>query len=90
MEQNKQLSLQFASISGKKVTADFTGGDVTSDVGVLVMRETANKIGIIEQLTEAIHDKRHRVMYNMKLLNSSSKGYFKSYAGMKMPMTPMI
>lgn len=30
MEQNKQLSLQFASISGKKVTADFTGGDVTS------------------------------------------------------------
>ena len=44
MERNKQLSLQFASISCKKVTADFTGGDVTSDVGVLVMRETANKI----------------------------------------------
>ena len=47
MEQNKQLSLQFASISGKKVTANFTGGDVTSDVGVMVMGETANKIGII-------------------------------------------
>jgi len=60
MEQSKQLSLQFASISGKKVTADFTGGEVTSDVGVLVMRETANKIGIIEQLTEAIHDERHQ------------------------------
>ena len=29
MEQNKQLSFNFASISGKKVTADFTGGDVT-------------------------------------------------------------
>ncbi len=62
MEQNKQLSLQFASISGRKVIADFTGGDVTSDVGVLVMRETANKIGIIEQLTQAIHDERHQVM----------------------------
>ena len=60
MEQNKQISLQFASISGKKVTADFTGGEVTSDVGVLVMRETADKIEIIEQLTEAIHDKRHQ------------------------------
>jgi len=59
MEENKQISLQFASISGKKVSADFTGGDVTSDVGVLVMRETANKIRIIEKLTEAIHDKRH-------------------------------
>ena len=60
MEQNKQLSLQFASISGKKVTADFTGGDVTSDVGVLVMREIANRIGIMEQLAKAIHDERHQ------------------------------
>ena len=60
MEENKQLSLQFASISGKKVTADFSGGDVTSDVGVMVMREISNKIGIIEQLTRAIHDERHQ------------------------------
>jgi len=60
MRQNKQLTLEFKNISGKKVAADFTGGEVTSDVGVLVMRETANKIGIIEQLTEAIHDERHQ------------------------------
>jgi hypothetical protein len=60
MEQNTQLSFNFASISGKKVTADFTGGDVTSDVGVLVMKETANKIGIIEKLAKAIHDERHQ------------------------------
>ncbi len=60
MEQNKQLSLKFASISGKKVTADFSGGDVTSDAGVLVMKETANKIGIIERLVQAIHDERHQ------------------------------
>ena len=60
MEQNKQLSLQFAFISGKKVTTDFTGGVVTSDVGVLVMIETAKRIGIIEQLAETIHDKRHQ------------------------------
>ena len=60
MEENKQLSLQFASISGKKVTADFTGGDVTSDVGVLAMREIAQKIGIIEQLARAIHEERHQ------------------------------
>ena len=39
MEENKQLSIQFSSISGKKVTADFTGGEVTSDVGVMIMRE---------------------------------------------------
>jgi len=60
MEQNKRYSFQFASISGKKVTADFSGGDVTSDAGVLVMKETANKIGIIERLVQAIHDERHQ------------------------------
>ena len=60
MEENKQLLLQFASISGKKVTADFTGGDVTSDSGVMAMREIAQKTGIIEQLARAIHDERHQ------------------------------
>ncbi len=59
MEENKQIALQFASISGKKVTADFTGGDVTSDVGVMAVREIANKIGIIEKLAQAVHDERH-------------------------------
>ena len=42
------------------MTADFTGGDVTSDAGVLVLREIADKIGIIEQLTDAITDIRHQ------------------------------
>jgi len=56
MEQNKQFSLEFINILGKKVTADFTGGDVTSDFKVLVIRETASEIGIIEQLAQAIHD----------------------------------
>ena len=60
MTQNTQLSLEFKTISGKKVTADFTGGDVTSDAGVLVLREIAGKIGIIEQLTDAITDIRHQ------------------------------
>jgi len=60
MEENKQLSLQFASISGKKVTADFSGGEVTSDAGVMVMKEMANKIGIIERLAQAIYDERHQ------------------------------
>jgi hypothetical protein len=60
MNQNNQLSLKFKTISGKKVTADFTGGDVTSDAGVLVLREIADRIGIIEQLADAITDTRHQ------------------------------
>ena len=60
MDKDKQIPLQFASISGKKVTADFTGGDVTSDAGVLILREMANQTGIIDRLSEAINDDRHQ------------------------------
>ena len=38
------IYIAFANISRKKVTADFTGEVVTSDFGVLIMREVADKI----------------------------------------------
>jgi len=81
MGQNKQLSLQFASISGKKVTADFTGGDVTSDVGVMVMREVADKIGIIEQLAQAIHDERHQSYVKHEMIELLMQRIFQIICG---------
>ena len=60
MREDSQLSLEFKMISGKKVTADFTGGDVSYDVGVLALRAIVDKIGIIDQLAEAITDTRHQ------------------------------
>ena len=70
MDKDTQLSLDFKTISGKRVTADFTGGDVTSDGGVLLLREVADKIGIIDQLTDAITDNRHQsyVRHDVKSL----------------------
>src|SRR6056297_1494606 len=59
MSQDNQLSFEFKTISGKKVTADFTGGDVTSDGGVLIMRELIDRTGIIDRLAEVIPDTRH-------------------------------
>jgi hypothetical protein len=81
MEENKQLSLQFASISGKKVTADFTGGDVTSDVGVLAMREISNNIGIIEQLARAIHDERHQSYVKHEIIELLTQRIFQIICG---------
>jgi len=70
MEEYTQLSLEFKGISGKKVTADFSGGEVTSDAGVLAVREVADRIGIIDRLVEAIPDNRHQsyVRHTMKTL----------------------
>lgn len=59
MAEYTQLSLPFASISGKKVVADFSGEQVTSDAGVLELREVADRIGLADHLIGAIHDSRH-------------------------------
>jgi len=57
-------------ISGKKVTADFTGGDVSSDAGILLLREEAERIGIIDKIVEAISDPRNQsyVVHDLKTL----------------------
>ncbi len=47
-------------VSDKRITADFTGGDVIRDGGVLVLREIADRLGIVDQLAQAIKDTRHQ------------------------------
>lgn len=70
MREDTQLSFEFKMISGKRVTADFSGGDVTSDAGVLALREITDRIGIIDRLADAIIDTRHQsyVRHHMKPL----------------------
>jgi hypothetical protein len=70
MLKDTQLSFEFKGISGKRVTADFSGGEVTSDVGVLILREIADRLEIVEQLSGVILDDRHPsyVRHNVKSL----------------------
>jgi len=49
----------FKEISGKKVEVNFDGGAMSSDSGLLFLRELENKLGIINRVTEVIHDRRH-------------------------------
>ena len=58
MRENNQLVLEFPSVHGKKVVADFEGGVVTSDAGLLLLRETERSVGVISRLTGCIMDKR--------------------------------
>jgi len=58
MKQNNHSALSFARISGKKVEADFEGGNVTSDGGALFLREAEKKAGVIGRLSRAIRDHR--------------------------------
>jgi len=58
MKENTRLELEFPVIRGKKVIADFEGGIVTSDAGLLFLRETERRVGIIRRLSECIPDNR--------------------------------
>ena len=58
MEENTQFELEFPSVNGKKIVADFEGGVVTSDAGLLFLRETECNVGIIRRLVRCIPDSR--------------------------------
>jgi hypothetical protein len=48
----------FASVERRQIVADFHGGDLTSDGGLLLLREVDRKIGLIDALNDAICDPR--------------------------------
>lgn len=45
-ENTKQLAF-FKDISGKKIEVDFNGGEVSSDAGLLFLREVESRLGVI-------------------------------------------
>jgi hypothetical protein len=59
MTQNTKQMMLFKDIFCKKVVADFDGGDVSSDAGLLFLRELDSRMGIIRQVAEVLPDKRH-------------------------------
>jgi hypothetical protein len=53
---HKQLT--FESLLGKKIVADFEGGQITSDAGCLLLREIDKRHGITESLAGILYDPR--------------------------------
>jgi hypothetical protein len=51
--------LRFPPIAGHTVRADFEGGALSSDFGVLLLRGIDRQIGLTARLAAAIRDKRH-------------------------------
>ena len=58
MTQETQSILPFARLCGKTLQADFDGGTLSSDGGVLFLRETEAQVGIIRRFVEALDDRR--------------------------------
>jgi len=58
MTQDTQMVLPFARLSGKNLQADFDGGMLSSDGGVLFFREIEAQVGIIRRYAAALDDPR--------------------------------
>ena len=55
---DKQLLL-FKDISRKKIEADFKGSEVSSDAGLLLLREVERGVGLFHRIAEVLRDRRH-------------------------------
>ena len=64
--------LQFAPLKGKQITARFDEPRVSSDGGVLYMREVDQQIGLMDRLVEAIDDPRRQTHIDYTLAEGSA------------------
>jgi hypothetical protein len=64
MTKCKRESIYFPAHKGKKVEVNFNGGDVTSDGGVLLLREIDRKLDLTKQISALIPDARDQRYVN--------------------------
>jgi len=76
----KQLLL-FKPISDKKIQADFDGGEVSSDAGLLFLRETEAKHGIIRRMANILRDRRHRSYISHQVVELLKQRVFQIISG---------
>ena len=50
--------IEFAPFKRRRVQASFNGGDVSSDGGLLLVREVDRRLGLSERIAQALHDPR--------------------------------
>ena len=63
MANSNQISLEFPPLktgsTSRKIEVQFSGGEVTSDGGVLLLREVDNKLGLTKEFAKHIPDPRN-------------------------------
>ena len=50
--------IEFPAVKRRKVQAAFSGGDITSDGGALLLRDMDRRLGLLESVNRVLHDPR--------------------------------
>jgi Transposase DDE domain group 1 len=58
MNDDRLLPFDLPSVRRKKLTVDFAGGNLSSDGGLLLLREAERRLGVCRRLAEAMPDRR--------------------------------
>ena len=53
-----QQSFTFPALKRRKIEAEFSGGDITSDGGVLLLRQMDHQLGLMEAIDKVLQDPR--------------------------------
>lgn len=81
MTQCNTKQLTFSFFKKRILTVDFKGGEITSDAGLLLIRQADNSLGLISGLTECINDKRDRRYIEHELLTLLRQRIYQIVAG---------
>jgi hypothetical protein len=63
------------------VRGSFTGGEVSSDAGLLFLREVENRIGLVSKMTDSLRDRRHPGYIKHQLLELFKQRVFQIACG---------
>lgn len=62
MEQDNQLGFEFPALGRRKIEANFAGGQVSSDGGVMLLRQVDRWLGFTKQLDRILPDRRNPLL----------------------------
>lgn len=76
----KQLIL-FKEISGKSVEVDFDGGEVSSNSGLLFLREVESRLNLVGRVADVLRDRRHSSYVKHQVVELMKQRVFQIIAG---------
>jgi hypothetical protein len=71
----------FEDLQGKKIEADFQGGEVSSNAGVLFLREVERRMRLLDRVAKILHDRRHPGYTRHSLLDMLKQRVFQIACG---------
>ena len=81
MIKDTKQTMLFKDFLNKKVEVGFDGGEITSDAGLLFLRESETQIGIISRVSRALTEKRKRSYIKHNISQLITQRVFQIAAG---------